>query len=263
MVICRSRNLTQWFKILNLSGNQFTGSLPNYQRLTELLFLQLRDNQLCGAISASLRRMPQLQVVDIANNHLVALDSATQAFLDQRASGWANSQISSDACPLSSPPELINLGEMRAFDGAGNPIVTTANWQGGISVNGGMFQASTPLNAIDLVQMIGTLQVDPAHVGQTADIIVSVAHILSTDPTDPPSFFYLLDEQGNVRGWDGVHIAALLPFQQVTLQASQTVEIYQGPLVPGILQIALHYQLADGTLVSPVNTIDAVMAEGF
>ncbi len=84
---------------------------------------------------------------------------------------------------------LPDLGQVFAFDTAGQAVNTTAKFEGGISVNGGEFKTSAELNLADQVILNGVITPDPSHNAQTADIIVVGLYVpedkLGTDNCDP------------------------------------------------------------------------------
>nr|XP_028945715.1 receptor-like protein 6 [Malus domestica] len=62
-----AKNLT----LINLSHNQLTGQInsTHWENLTNLMYLNLRSNQLDGFISPSLLSLPVLQQLQLSNNH--------------------------------------------------------------------------------------------------------------------------------------------------------------------------------------------------
>jgi hypothetical protein len=87
----------------------------------------------------------------------------------------------------------------------------------------------------------GEITVDPAHIGQFADIVVVASYL---------SEFFMLDANGQVLPWN-LEIGQLAAYQQaVSLTANQVVKLYRGQFAGvGQLQIFYGYRLADGTVV--------------
>jgi hypothetical protein len=149
-----------------------------------------------------------------------------------------------------SPPEL---GEAQAITASGRSLKTTADFRGGILVEG-RFEEN--LQTDDIVSIQGLIKPDSAHIGKPADIIVAVQHIPSLDigPDEPfvenEPFVYLLNRHGELIEWDG-EIASIIAFKHnVSLSETQAVDIYNGELpITGTLEIWFGYRLENGAII--------------
>jgi len=145
--------------------------------------------------------------------------------------------------------DLSTLGT-QAVNLDGQPIATETTFTGGFSVDNTTFQSDGTIASQQPVTIKGTLAVDPNHVGQPADLIVYVNYGGLDQPLTPETSVLLMLGMGlNIQ--PNSDVTSLIPFvQQVQLQATQPVEIYDGPLSDSRLQIFFGYLLADGTLVT-------------
>lgn len=147
--------------------------------------------------------------------------------------------------------DLPTLGT-QAVNLDGQPIATETIFTGGFSVDTTTFQSDGTIASQQPVTIKGTLAVDPNHVGQTADLIVYVNYGGLDQPLSPEtSLLLMLGGMGlEIQLWNS-DVTSLIPFvQQVQLQATQPVEIYDGPLTDCRVQVFFGYLLADGTLVT-------------
>lgn len=155
------------------------------------------------------------------------------------------------------------------------PLPTSANFEGGMSINGSDFKnegtfasegmaetyAFTPSTS-DTVEILFRIFPDPLHIGQEADIAVTVAYVdfntvlMSTLMGAPPSDlaenvkFFMLDSDHNIlllpRPFGGQH---LVPLRKMILQSSQDIPLYKGRLAEGFLMINCYYRLPDGYIL--------------
>lgn len=146
------------------------------------------------------------------------------------------------------PPVQDNYPTLgnKAVDAFNNPISVNSTLNGGISVNGGAYLQRVEQRLSDSVDVLGTMMVDPLHVGSTVNIFVYAKVSLPSSDV-----YYMLNEQRDILEWD-LNPTTLVPFKRnVPLAAVQTVPMYNGTFIyPGTLEIFFGYQLADGTLVS-------------
>jgi len=148
--------------------------------------------------------------------------------------------------------DLPELGAAMAGK-EGEEMLINASIAGGLSV-GGFFTEEVSLE--DEVSVRGLIVVDPAHVGQLADVVVFAAYMPLDYSLSKPVYF-MLDENLGIYVWDE-NPASLVPFMKVAADASEiSVNMYQGQFIlPGILNIHFGYRLQDGTLVTNGETID-------
>lgn len=159
--------------------------------------------------------------------------------------------------------ELPNLGEATAINKEGLPLSTSTTFAGGLAIKEGegKFQRRLTLRLSNAVEIRGSISVDPAHIGQTADILVVAAYrpLLAAINTLP--VYFMLDTTGNALPWNE-DLTKLVLFQQVTLTAVQDVSLYKGQLpTTGSLQLYFGYRLPDGTVVNNTKTIDITITE--
>jgi YVTN family beta-propeller protein len=153
---------------------------------------------------------------------------------------------------------LPNLGRGTAVANDGT-IVTAkilkdsfnvaAIFRGGASSNGQDYQSTLTLSTkpTQMVRIVGDIEIDTAHQGQTADILI-VAGLLD-EIQDVISAFFMLNTQDQIEVWDG-NLATLMAVQEkVTLGPTQQIEIYHGlnPQVP--LNIFFGYRLDNGLIL--------------
>jgi hypothetical protein len=152
----------------------------------------------------------------------------------------------------------IPKGKAVAADSQGNSSTTDTQLTGGISVNCGPFEQRVNQCLCDAVKVRGDLTVAPADVGKQADIVVYAAY--KESPEAEQEVIYMLDTNSGVHLWDKKP-ENLLPFkEQVTLQADQVVELYQGQFpLAGFLQIFFGYRLPDGTVVTNADSINVTI----
>ncbi len=156
------------------------------------------------------------------------------------------------------PPEptlpiiLPNLGPGQAVCHHGEAEETTAQFSGGVSVNGNgrYLQTATVKSFVDQIDIQGKIKVDSQHLSSlTSDIFVYLSYQATVQ--DAPTF-WMVDEQKKFWPWDGKPVS-LVPFQTgVSLTANDelTVNIYQGTMQDtGIVQIFFGYRLGNGTVV--------------
>lgn len=126
-------------------------------------------------------------------------------------------------------------------------ITVNTRFKGGIAVNGSVYRANTAVRLTDSVVIKGEITVDPAHVGQLADLVVVAGY---TPLTGGAEQFFMLGAGNTLLPWD-MDIKQLVAHQPaVNLTANQLLEIYSGRFTSsGQLKIFYGYRLADGTVV--------------
>jgi hypothetical protein len=145
-------------------------------------------------------------------------------------------------------PHLPSLGFGVVIDPSGNFLETDASFNGGIKAQGYDFNQEIVLNRQDSVLLQGIINVDSQHIGQVADIIV-VGNHQPIEPIDAPFTLYMLDSNSVLQVWEGI-IANLVHFMRIdSLPETQIVNIHEGPLPPGFMQVYFAYRLENGILV--------------
>lgn len=93
---------------LDLHGNQLTSVPAEISNLTSLTTLDLSDNQLVD-LPTDFMQLAGLTSLNISNNHLTDVSAELQVFLDQKATGWADSQIRTEEEALILPEFMFYL----------------------------------------------------------------------------------------------------------------------------------------------------------
>jgi hypothetical protein len=157
--------------------------------------------------------------------------------------------------------DLPGLGNAQALDANNQPVATTTTLSGGYSVAGGVFMSGGNVNAGNSVNIVGEITVDPNHVGQVADIVVYANFATLDDPANPT--LLTLGENGAIVPWSSQPADLLAFMPQVTLSATQRVEIYNNPLPEGKVQIFFGYLLDDALVVTqqPIDIVTESMPE--
>ena len=147
------------------------------------------------------------------------------------------------------------LGSGVDFFGNSN---SNSQFFGGISVNRGNYERSQVLQSVsDEGHVLGAIEVDPAHVNQRADIF---AYAQFSGPGSEG--YYMLGEKdpnGNnapVLSWDG-NLTTLATHEDVNLEQTQEISIYQGLFPVGTYKIYFGYRLPkNGMLVRNSQPIE-------
>lgn len=157
------------------------------------------------------------------------------------------------------------------------PLPTNANFEGGVSINGSDFKSrGTPISegmaktysfnptTSDSVEILFRLFPDSLHIGQEADIAVTIGYMdfntllmyafIGTSPSESDLAnmvsIFMLDSDYNIlllpRPFGGQH---LVPFRKVSLQSGQDIPLYKGRLSEGLLTINCYYRLQDGSII--------------
>lgn len=150
---------------------------------------------------------------------------------------------------LEEVPELPVLGETEARDANGKTITVKSELRGGVTVmNGKDYQKQATLKvALDAVDIVGHIDIDPQHVGQDADLFIYA--IYQETPTSE-EIYLMRDGDGAIFLWNQ-QVTDLLPFRAaVKLASKEKITLYQGVLLgQGQLELFFGYRLQDGTVV--------------
>jgi len=155
---------------------------------------------------------------------------------------------------------VVKMEKAVALHPAGE-VDTQALMIGGSFINDGDFKQQNELSRSDLITIHGSIRVDPAHVGQPADILICGAYRPLTSPKRKP-LFYMIDTEDEIHLWDE-EIVNLVTFREIeSLGEIENVEMYMGYFESiGILNIYFGYRLEDGTIVYNLKTIDVSIME--
>ncbi|EIJ42656.1 BNR/Asp-box repeat protein [Beggiatoa alba B18LD] len=125
-----------------------------------------------------------------------------------------------------------------------NDAIITGKIQRDSCETGGRY-ASVPLSAT--VDIQGSIEPLPEHIGQTADIVVYALYAFGSG-----SMYFMLGDN-TIQVWEHAmeNTSELIPFKQgITLQAKNDIPLYKGQfLAAGRLYISFGYRLADGTVI--------------
>jgi hypothetical protein len=139
---------------------------------------------------------------------------------------------------------------------------TSAQFNGGVSVNGSDYQPVVTVKTSDMLTIRGMIRLDSQHLPLTTDIFVHASY--QATGQDKPSYL-MVDENGKVLSWDE-NPAHLVPFRTKVSSASGLieVEIFQGKMLDsglgsGRVAITFGYQLEDGKIVCGSQPIEIVV----
>ncbi len=144
-----------------------------------------------------------------------------------------------------------------AINSTGEPVNTNTLLMGGSFLNEGEFQPKITMSRFEKITIHARILVDPADVGETAEILVCAAY--KPFPKSKPRF-YMIDSQNLIHLWDE-EIANLVTLKEVdSLKRVQDVEILTGEFdFMGMLNIYFGYRLENGTIVYNLKTIDVII----
>ncbi|OQW92508.1 MAG: hypothetical protein BWK79_14475 [Beggiatoa sp. IS2] len=164
--------------------------------------------------------------------------------------------------PAEEIPDMPALGDGLATDAKGETQTTVTQFMGGAIINEGetFTQQQTMKKLVDLVDIRGGINVDPADVGKTVDIFV---YAIYHETADSKPIYLMVGENTSIQPWSQ-KMADLVAFKpDTTLKAKHQVKIYRGLLLgAGTLTINFGYRLKDtGTVVFSVDPIEVTITE--
>lgn len=144
-----------------------------------------------------------------------------------------------------------------ARDKNGNVLNKNAQFIAGISLDDTTYARKATVKLTDKISVHTKINYDNNDIGQPVKIIITA---LYEDSANSTPLFFMLNEYTQVKAWDQ-KISSLIPFSKMTASNSDLeISIYEGNfLATGILQIFIHYQLADGTLISAADPIEVTI----
>ncbi len=122
------------------------------------------------------------------------------------------------------PPDLISAMGM-GIDAEGNPIETTASFSGTITTETGLSGNDLTINHTDNIAISVTVQVDNAHIDETADILMVVAI-----PINDKIVIYYMRQGTAWEEWTGQVALLEAAEKTMTLQKTFTRTLFQGSL---------------------------------
>lgn len=216
------------------------------------------------------------QLTVMAGSHLVGVILGEGVVLSkavtlgagvQRLNNASSSQLSDPSTDISYlagiASDLVELDELSDLDtvtvnGQGKQVDTITQFKGGISVNFGPFKTQVTLHTSDFTDIRGEIQVEPAHVGLLADLVVYAAYQSDADQT----VFYMLDGAGNILPWDRnlTHLTAFA--ENITLMPKQAIQMYHDQFaLPGAIKIFFGYRLQGEVIILSVEALRATVIE--
>ncbi|MCP4699432.1 MAG: hypothetical protein GY862_21680 [Gammaproteobacteria bacterium] len=137
---------------------------------------------------------------------------------------------------------LCGLDNGTAIDANGQTLSTNAGFAGGVTIDNSEYQKRTTLSPLQTGRISGEISVDTKHIGKSADILIGIVY---TPPGSLPQVFMLDDKGGAVLFESGPLTAAA---ENVPLGTVKNIDIYEGPLPAGELDIYFGYRLEDGSI---------------
>ena len=120
-------------------------------------------------------------------------------------------------------------------------------FRGGASVNGVDYYPRLIVHTSQLVSIVGEIDVNPAHIGKTVDILI-VAGFIPPNSNKVADYF-MLDTQGKVWRWNRDIYSLVAVQEAITLPAMSVLEMYHGLLGgQGKLLIYFGYRLESGLI---------------
>jgi hypothetical protein len=120
-------------------------------------------------------------------------------------------------------------------------------FRGGVSFNGWDYQNPIQITPLQQIWIEAEIEVDALHVGQSADMLIGALY--SPDIAQILPWWLIKDEQWGIVWWDGEIDHLLAASDDITLTPTQMLNIYQGPISEGYLQVFFGYRLDNGTIV--------------
>ncbi len=158
--------------------------------------------------------------------------------------------------------QVPQLGLAHAVTAQGEPVDVSTTFAGGTLISGELVpQVRSTLNRADIATIVGEITVAPEHVGQLAQIILYATHNPSCEANED-KVFYMLDTVGNIIEWNQ-NLEELVAFRDnVVLQPSQFVKLYEDQLpASGCIDVYFGYLLANGVIVVNENQINMTVKE--
>ncbi|ALG67862.1 hypothetical protein [Beggiatoa leptomitoformis] len=154
---------------------------------------------------------------------------------------------------------LPQLEGASGLDTTGESFSPNVIFSGGNAVAGQSYQTTVTQSLNAVADVKATIQVDPTHIGEKADIFVFAVTTLSVS-TDV--YYFMLGEGLYIDLWDQ-YTNTIVPFiPNVTLTATQSLSLYQGKFFyPGKLDIYFGYRLLDGTFIYNYQPISITITD--
>jgi Leucine-rich repeat (LRR) protein len=260
-----------------ITGGKFTGRIKNEGRLIDIEFVggSMEGGMLEGEIINKSKVGGFFKDIMLAENtHLIGGkvkgeitgDCEAPALLEEltiKDNSYVECVILGEGVILGEEVTLVNvfpiLGEALALNAQGESF--NSLFAGGVSVNEGPFSPSATISTDDMVEIRGYIMLDPEHVEQVTEVLVSARYKQLASPESEPPLYLILDTNNKVLLWNG-DLANLVPFKIVDEPIlTLNVPVYEGPLEAATLNIFFGYQLQDDTLVYSVKTIDITVTE--
>ncbi|MCP4699565.1 MAG: DUF1566 domain-containing protein [Gammaproteobacteria bacterium] len=141
---------------------------------------------------------------------------------------------------------------------------TEAIFSGCITVNDGQPQKIVETASTESVHIIGVIAPDPAHLGQTADILAAEWYT-SLDAGEHAGQFFILRQEGEALLLNGESSPELPAFREnVQLSSAEyRVEISRLPLTAGVRKLYFGYRLNDGDIMFNTEPLEITVKPPF
>lgn len=155
----------------------------------------------------------------------------------QKATSFLNNQ-----CHLKT---AFNSG--KGLDANLQPVTTLADFMPSVTTSSGLSGNYLTIAQTDEVTVATTITVDPAHVGQSAELLTVATFVPLINP-QPLTF---MRDADTWKIWDGDVKSVTVMTVKSPLENSETLTVYQGNLqgLAGNFLIRVGYRLQDGTII--------------
>jgi WD40 repeat protein len=142
---------------------------------------------------------------------------------------------------------LANDGTLYDATSLKNLFDTSVLFWGAAKVKDQNYTTTLFSQPSQMVEIAGEINVDPKHVGKTADILV-VASVYD-EVAEVAPLFLMVDYRGQVQEWSGDVTTLVGSEENIVLPQTQLIEIYQGFFDPVRLQIYFGYRLHENGFI--------------
>jgi hypothetical protein len=192
-------------------------------------------------------------------NSRAGVDTITMSFLLKGTNGNGNTEYRARQLLLQGEELIALSAQTDTFEQPLKNTITTlgtksnSSFTAGATSDGGLTSSNT-FNTGDNVLITGTAKPQPADIGEAAEIVVVLRSI-----SNGSSSWTYLDTEGNYQTWN-LSIKALEPALTVSsLNASESVTVFDGTLEAGSHRIYIGYMVTDGSAPLHFNSVPFVV----
>lgn len=150
---------------------------------------------------------------------------------------------------LAALPSLPSLGFAIGNTTTGEGVETNSSFNGGATINNTAYTQEAILSSQDEVVIKAYAEVETAHVGQEADLIVVIGLTPLPLVNQETEQFYMIEENGGIIPWSGV-LAEIATFKkQTSLPKYPEFTLFSGQLGSAAYRIFVGYRLKEGTII--------------